>query len=546
MAEVLGTSGHLLLVADGDRAVIINSQLNLVSVAGSTRELSGLHEWETPLTELSLHPAALELAESALVSLTIDVMTAAGGQRMYTIPDAAVAEAKKALAWHAEHHRGGTPVGMNTARTLANGGQIGLHKVRHIAKYFPRHEVDKKGKGYKPGDDGFPSKGRIAWALWGGDPAWRWAKQIVERENKKALAASGEYSEYDPMVDYTYDLIDAPMPAGADLDAFREAHEMDSEHGPEFLARVRLDGSGMDRLYKIDASGNVYVWDDGTWDDLGHVEGDIYGYDSALDDPYDDHVEKSHIVIDPDSAVIISARLQANPSRPVSVEDIDAEEAQLAAYAIPEEDWNMVDRVVVAAGEAIGAQPSNTGKGDGVYTPKERSQNASGQVRDATGKFAANGSRVVVGNDPKRGKGTITSVNGANKTVTVKLDNGNEVTVPGNTTQKMTDKNIVSSNGGGAQDFQAPLDTSGILGQPRTAVDRVGATLPGTLPRMTADDLHSVLHDWPNYVQQQRAALKPFTEKQVRSYAKTKGYKIKDKPGTMVSDGPTDVKKATK
>ena len=63
---------------------------------------------------------------------------------------------------------------------------------------------------------------------------------------------------------------------------------------------------------------------------------------------------------------------------------------------------------------------------------------------------------------------------------------------------------------------------------------------------MTAEDLQSVIRDWPNYVQSQRAKFNPFTEKQVRGYAKTKNYKISDKPGTMVSDGPTDVKKASK
>jgi hypothetical protein len=31
--------------------------------------------------------------------------------------------------------------------------------------YFDRHEIDKQGKGYSPGEDGFPSAGRIAWAL---------------------------------------------------------------------------------------------------------------------------------------------------------------------------------------------------------------------------------------------------------------------------------------------------------------------------------------------------------------------------------------------
>ena len=82
--------------------------------------------------------------------------------RMYTVPGGVQSEAKKALAWRKEHKRGGTPVGLNTARTLAKGGQIGIEKIRHIAKYFPRHQVDKKGKGYKPGQDNYPSNGRIA------------------------------------------------------------------------------------------------------------------------------------------------------------------------------------------------------------------------------------------------------------------------------------------------------------------------------------------------------------------------------------------------
>lgn len=69
---------------------------------------------------------------------------------MYTIPDAVIAEAKRGLEWRKEENRGGTSVGLNTARTLARGGQIGIRKIRHIAKYFPRHEVDKKGTGYKP------------------------------------------------------------------------------------------------------------------------------------------------------------------------------------------------------------------------------------------------------------------------------------------------------------------------------------------------------------------------------------------------------------
>jgi HK97 family phage prohead protease len=50
-----------------------------------------------------------------------------------------------------------------------------------MASYFARHEVDKQGEGWSPGEDGFPSAGRIAWALWGGDPGQAWASKLTRQ-----------------------------------------------------------------------------------------------------------------------------------------------------------------------------------------------------------------------------------------------------------------------------------------------------------------------------------------------------------------------------
>ena len=185
MAEFVGFSDNLYFFRSGDKGVLVDSTLNVIVASGDASLLGNDKVWET----LNLSTEAQEIADLAL-SLLDSPITASAPSRMYTIPKAAQEEAKKALEWHKEHNRGGTPVGMNTARTLAEGGQIGLKKVRHIAKYFPRHEVDKKGKGWKPAQDGFPSNGRIAWALWGGDAAWRWARAIVESEDKKPITAS--------------------------------------------------------------------------------------------------------------------------------------------------------------------------------------------------------------------------------------------------------------------------------------------------------------------------------------------------------------------
>jgi len=63
-----------------------------------------------------------------------------------------------------------------------------IARVRKMRAFLARHEVDKQGEGFKPGQKGFPSAGRIAWALWGGDPGVSWAnkvmRQVEARERK--------------------------------------------------------------------------------------------------------------------------------------------------------------------------------------------------------------------------------------------------------------------------------------------------------------------------------------------------------------------------
>ena len=41
--------------------------------------------------------------------------------------------------------------------------------------FFSRHEVDKEAEGFSAGEDGYPSPGRVAWDLWGGDAGFSWA-----------------------------------------------------------------------------------------------------------------------------------------------------------------------------------------------------------------------------------------------------------------------------------------------------------------------------------------------------------------------------------
>lgn len=108
--------------------------------------------------------------------------------------EAAREEAERGLEWRAEYNRGGTEVGVARARDIANGRNLSPDTVNRMLSYFARHEVDKQGEGWDRDDDGYPSAGRIAWALWGGDPGWAWARSVKEqmdaRDNRGSIVAS--------------------------------------------------------------------------------------------------------------------------------------------------------------------------------------------------------------------------------------------------------------------------------------------------------------------------------------------------------------------
>ncbi len=99
----------------------------------------------------------------------------------FTPPAGVREEAARGLAWRDEYGRGGTAVGVARARDLSNGVSISPDTAKRMASYFARHEVDKQGEGWSPGEDGFPSAGRIAWALWGGDPGQAWASKLTRQ-----------------------------------------------------------------------------------------------------------------------------------------------------------------------------------------------------------------------------------------------------------------------------------------------------------------------------------------------------------------------------
>ena len=126
-------------------------------------------------------------------------MARVGGEDIDLTPtDGMAKEAQKALDWRKDGFDGGTPVGLARARQLVNKQELSPSTVRRMHSFFSRHEVDKQGEGFSPGEPGFPSNGRVAWALWGGDPGQTWARaksETLDRLEGKSLDYTKDYSE---------------------------------------------------------------------------------------------------------------------------------------------------------------------------------------------------------------------------------------------------------------------------------------------------------------------------------------------------------------
>src|SRR5210317_1442223 len=89
-------------------------------------------------------------------------------------------EAQRYRDWKADGEAGGTEVAARCAGQILSGDELSPDTVITMAAWFARHEVDKQGEGFSPGEDGYPSAGRVAWAAWGGDPGQTWATAKAE------------------------------------------------------------------------------------------------------------------------------------------------------------------------------------------------------------------------------------------------------------------------------------------------------------------------------------------------------------------------------
>lgn len=213
-------------------------------------------------------------------------------------------EAQRYRDWKAEGRDGGTEVAATRAGQILSGDELSADTVITMAAWFARHEVDKQGEGFSPGEDGYPSPGRVAWAAWGGDPGQSWATSKADRikalqdrsavelerpypnEHAARLKDPGQYDslrrvndEGGPGIDFIYGIKDGK----SEIQAIRfrssrytaaEARQWLADHGFDPLQFEEATGDGeADRAAPNELKEGDFVrWDSSGGTARGRIE----------------------------------------------------------------------------------------------------------------------------------------------------------------------------------------------------------------------------------------------------------------------------------
>ena len=105
-----------------------------------------------------------------------------GARAGFRAPATVAAEARHGLELREQYNRGGTAVGARRATQLADRKVVSVETLRRMVAFFDRHEIDLEAPAARPGHPNYPSAGRIAWLLWGGDSGRVWARRLLRAQ----------------------------------------------------------------------------------------------------------------------------------------------------------------------------------------------------------------------------------------------------------------------------------------------------------------------------------------------------------------------------
>lgn len=435
--DLHGVHGNEALFLGREHGVVVNTR-NLTASVKPIENALNERFWVAPARNSPLSTWE-EIARHAIVSKPSDVTVVASGgaNRAYTVPKAVATTARTGLQAAAVRHPQVTAVGRRVAYMLSSGNQLTRADVQYVNRFFSRNTEETAGE--------------RRWQLWGGNHGRNWAAQAVSKMN---LAADGKVE--------------------VNLLEFYDG----SDNERTFY--VERDGEHALSLYKRAADNSWLAWGDGYW--------------FAADAPADDRM----VEVDDDTAVFVAASLYDAPDTPCSMRDLDPEEWDIVQEGLAGIDWDMVE--TATRPELLAAGPPGSNR-DGNYTPQERSKNASGQLRDANGRFISMGEPGTLDSGLH---GTVKSINPADGNIVLLGDDGKTYSVPANTFKADAGEQGVGAPTGPNPDRVKPLNLKGILAQPRATTTTPKAWLKKLLPPMGAGQLKKVVDDYSGFIREER------------------------------------------
>ena len=102
-------------------------------------------------------------------------------------------EAQRFLDWRRDGKDGGTQTAFRRARQILNNSELTPDVVVKMYAWKARHLVDRKAEGFKVGDKGYPSNGRVSHSAWGLPAGDKWVDSKYEaiqraRDPKRKLS----------------------------------------------------------------------------------------------------------------------------------------------------------------------------------------------------------------------------------------------------------------------------------------------------------------------------------------------------------------------
>ena len=160
-------------------------------------------------------------------------------------------EARRYREWKKEGRKGGTDVAARRATQILSGDELSDDTIVAMSAWFARHAVDKQAEGFSPGEDGYPSPGRVAWAAWGGDAGKSWSDK-----HREGIDRAAEDIKTGESIDSVTN-----KPESLEMEQEQERAEPDALKVGDYVSWNSSGGRARGLIEKIERDGSINVPD---------------------------------------------------------------------------------------------------------------------------------------------------------------------------------------------------------------------------------------------------------------------------------------------